>query len=241
MGSSEKLCLRWEDFETNISIAFHELKEEKDFTDVTLACGDNQVEAHKVILASSSPFFKRILKNNPHSHPLIYLKGIKFSEVEAVLKFIYQGEVNVEQDNLNTFLEVAEELEVKGLVPGKGGYHKQSLFPRSNMQSSNSSIAKQSSAPGSNTQSTVQFGQLSSHSMQEFSSSANNNTSEAVQVKVESESTSSAPALEKEQQQNYLGSLNHHQEQCSQICLPEQTVWKSKYIPQILHLIFFLC
>ena len=56
MGSSEKFCLRWNDFEVNISSAFHELKEEKDFTDVTLACADTQVEAHKVILAASSPF-----------------------------------------------------------------------------------------------------------------------------------------------------------------------------------------
>ena len=49
MGSGEKFGLRWNDFEANISSAFHELKEEKDFTDVTLACADNQVEAHKVI------------------------------------------------------------------------------------------------------------------------------------------------------------------------------------------------
>ena len=58
MSSSEKFSLRWNDFEVNISNVFHELKEEKDFTDVTLACEDNQVEAHKVILAASSPFFR---------------------------------------------------------------------------------------------------------------------------------------------------------------------------------------
>ena len=108
MSSSDKFCLRWNDFEVNISNAFHELKEEKDFTDVTLACADNQVEAHKVILAASSHFFKRILKKNPHSHPLIYLKGIKASDVEAVLNYIYHGEVNLEEANLKTFLEVAK-------------------------------------------------------------------------------------------------------------------------------------
>jgi len=180
MDSSEKFCLRWNDFEVNIISAFTNLKEEKDFTDVTLACSDNQVEAHKVILASSSPFFKRILKKNPHSHPLIYLKGIKFSDVEAVLKFIYQGEVNVEQCNLDTFLKVAEELEVKGLVPGKdheGGSNMQSPFPR---------IPKQSSAVGSDMQSTVQtHGQLSSQTMQEVTTSVINNTSKAAHVKVE--------------------------------------------------------
>ena len=110
MGSNEKFCLRWNDFEVNISNAFHDFKEEKDFADVTLACGDNQVEAHKVILAASSPFFKRILQKHPHSHPLIYLKGIKSSDVESVLNYIYHGEVNIEQANLKSFLEVAENL-----------------------------------------------------------------------------------------------------------------------------------
>jgi len=213
---SEKFCLRWNDFEANIGSAFRDLKEEKDFTDVTLACADNQVEAHKVILASSSPFFKRILKKNPHSHPLIYLKGIKLSDVEAVLTFIYQGEVNVEEDNLNTFLEVAQDLEVKGLVPGKedhkGRSHMQSPFPRTDMQSPNSRIIEQSSAVSSDLQSTVQMsGQVPSQAMLEVSPSANNNRSEAMYVKVED--TSSAPVLQKKQQENELGSLNHHQAQ----------------------------
>ena len=132
MGSSEKFCLRWNDFEANISSAFRDLKNEKDFSDVTLACADGQIEAHKVILAGSSPFFKRILKKNSHSHPLIYLKGIKFSDVEAVLNFIYHGKVNIEEANLNDFLEVAEELEVKGLVQDQQG--KRDYEGDSNMQ-----------------------------------------------------------------------------------------------------------
>ena len=219
MSSSEKFCLRWNDFEVNISNAFHELKEEKDFTDVTLACADHQVEAHKVILAASSPFFKRILKKNPHSHPLIYLKGIKESDVEALLKFIYHGEVNLEEANLKTFLEVAEDLEVKGLVPGKdhvGSSNMQSTFPTTNMQSPASKITKgkQTSAPNSSSQ---MYGQLSSQTLKEFSPSVNNNTSEVVPVKVEAEDTFSAPALEEKQQDNDLGSLNHQPEQCSQI------------------------
>ena len=61
MGSSEKFCLRWNDFETNISVAFRELREDKDFFDVTLACDDQQMQAHKVILSACSPFFQEIL------------------------------------------------------------------------------------------------------------------------------------------------------------------------------------
>jgi len=116
MGSTEKFCLRWNDFESNISVAFRDLREEKDFFDVTLACDDSQLQAHKVILSACSPFFRNILKRNPHQHPLLYLKGVKYAELEAVLNFMYMGEVNVAQEALNSFLSVAEELRVKGLT-----------------------------------------------------------------------------------------------------------------------------
>ena len=119
MGSTEKFCLLWNDFEANISSAFCDLKEDKDFSDVTLVCADQHVEAHRVILAACSPFFKKVLRKVQHSHPLIYMKGIKFSDLEAVLCFVYNGEVNVAEADLNGFLAVAEELEVKGLTCGK--------------------------------------------------------------------------------------------------------------------------
>jgi len=116
MTSSEKFCLRWNDFETNISVAFRELREEKDFFDVTLACDDSQIQAHKVILSACSPFFRNVLRRNPHQHPLLYLKGVKYKDILSVLNFMYMGEVNVAQEELNTFLSVAEDLRVKGLT-----------------------------------------------------------------------------------------------------------------------------
>ena len=118
MASSEKLCLNWNDFAVNIINTLYDLKEDKDFTDLTLVCADKQVEVHKVVLASSSNFFRRILKNIKHSHPLIYLKGIKFKDLEAVLSFMYLGQVNLAQEDLDSFLALAEELEMKGLTPG---------------------------------------------------------------------------------------------------------------------------
>ena len=91
--------------------------EEKDFTDVTLACEDGkQVEAHKVILATSSPFFKNLLGTIKHPHPLVYMRGVKSEDLVALLDFLYRGEANVFQENLNTFLAIAEELEVKELM-----------------------------------------------------------------------------------------------------------------------------
>ena len=116
MSGNEHFCLRWNDFESNISHAFREIRDEKDFFDVTLACEDEQVQAHKVILSACSPFFRKILRKNPHQHPLLFLKGVKYAEIVAILNFMYHGEVNVTQDDLNAFLAVAEELKVKGLT-----------------------------------------------------------------------------------------------------------------------------
>jgi len=119
--SSEKFCLKWNDFEANISGAFKELRDDKDFFDVTLACDDDQINAHKVILSACSPFFRNILRRNPHQHPLLYMKGVSFTNLQSVLNFMYHGEVNVAQDDLNNFLSVAEDLRVKGLTQGNQG------------------------------------------------------------------------------------------------------------------------
>ena len=76
-SEEEKLCLKWNDFQENAISAFGTLRNDREFADVTLACEDGQqVEAHKVILASSSLILLSLLRNN-HPHPLIYLKGIK--------------------------------------------------------------------------------------------------------------------------------------------------------------------
>jgi len=119
--SSEKFCLKWNDFEANISGAFKELREDKDFFDVTLACDEDQINAHKVILSACSPFFRNILRRNPHQHPLLYMKGVSFSNLQSVLNFMYHGEVNVAQDDLNNFLAVAEDLRIKGLTQNTQG------------------------------------------------------------------------------------------------------------------------
>lgn len=116
MATSEKFCLRWNDFESNISGAFRELREDKDFFDITIACEDDQVDAHKVILSACSPFFKGVLKKNKHQHPLLYLKGFRFSDLISVLNFMYHGEVNIAQEDLNQFLAAAEDLKIKGLT-----------------------------------------------------------------------------------------------------------------------------
>ena len=124
MSASEKLCLQWNDFKDNVSSSFGGLREDKDLTDVTLACEDGQqVDAHKVILAASSPFFKDILKRNKHPRPLIYMRGLKSEDLLDIVDFLYFGEANVFQENLDSFLALADELRLKGFTgsgnPGK--------------------------------------------------------------------------------------------------------------------------
>jgi len=140
MGSSEKFCLRWNDFETNISNAFKELRDDKDFFDVTLACDDEQIQAHKVILSACSPFFRNVLRRNPHQHPLLYLKGVKYTDLQSVLNFMYHGEVNVAQEELNSFLAVAEDLRVKGLTQNQS-VSNPSTKDTSNNQHNNKSVS----------------------------------------------------------------------------------------------------
>ncbi|XP_059089225.1 zinc finger and BTB domain-containing protein 45-like isoform X10 [Tigriopus californicus] len=128
MGSTDKFCLRWNDFETNISAAFKELRQDKDFFDVTLTVDDDPnhvLQAHKVILSACSPFFRNVLLRQnaamgvagfSHPHPLVYLRGVSYEDLKHIIDFMYYGEVNVAQDDLQAFLQVAEDLKVKGLT-----------------------------------------------------------------------------------------------------------------------------
>ena len=114
---SENICLQWNDFKDDITSAFGSLREDNDFADVILVCEDGQqVEAHKVILASSSPFFQHILRNSKHPHPLIYMRGMKSDDLLGIIDFLYFGEANIYQENLDSFLVIAEELQLKGLT-----------------------------------------------------------------------------------------------------------------------------
>ena len=117
MQNSEKLCLQWNDFQTNLKSAFQGFRNDQDFADVTLVCEDGiHIETHKVILASSSPFFMEILKKNKHPHPMIYMRGLKAEALVAMVDFLYYGEANVNQESLEIFLGLAEELRLRGLT-----------------------------------------------------------------------------------------------------------------------------
>ena len=123
MASSDKLCLKWNEFQNNVVSTFHDLRRDTDFSDVTLVCEeDQQIEVHRNILASTSTFFNTVLKMNKHSHPMIYMRGVKAKDLDAIVDFIYLGEANVYQDNLEGFLALAKELQLQGLT-GSSNYN----------------------------------------------------------------------------------------------------------------------
>ena len=115
-GSGEKFCLKWNDFDSNLKNSFQKFRDEKDFFDVSLVCEDEQIDAHRMILSASSSFFKTLFRRNNHQHPLIFLKGVKFTELVSLLQFVYQGEVNVAKEDLTSFLEAAQDLKIHGLT-----------------------------------------------------------------------------------------------------------------------------
>jgi len=119
MSSSEKLCLKWNDFQQNIQSAFGRLRQDRDFIDVTLVCEDGEkVGAHKVVLLASSPLMQMILRQDPHPHPLIYMRGTRSKHLKAIVDFLYYGEVSIADEDLSSFLALAEELKLEGLAGG---------------------------------------------------------------------------------------------------------------------------
>ena len=108
--------MSWPELESERTQTFSSMLSSGEFTDVTLACDDDQIQAHKIILTAASPLFQNIFRRNPHSNPLLYFHGVSKQEMEIVLDFIYSGEAKVPMEDLDTFLKIANNLKVRGLV-----------------------------------------------------------------------------------------------------------------------------
>lgn len=55
--SGQHYCLRWNNYQSNMTSVFHKLLENEDFVDVTLACKDLSLKAHKVSITISNDFW----------------------------------------------------------------------------------------------------------------------------------------------------------------------------------------
>ena len=110
----EIITLQRENFICNLSSDISDLLTESHLSDVTLVCDVKiPLQAHKYVLSAASPVLKDILLNNPHSHPLIYLRGVKHQDLDAILQLIYFGEAAFSHGNIDSFIETATDLQLK--------------------------------------------------------------------------------------------------------------------------------
>ncbi|XP_059479949.1 protein bric-a-brac 2-like isoform X2 [Neocloeon triangulifer] len=114
-SSSQQFCVRWNSYQSNLQNAFPKLLANENFVDVTIACEGQMVKCHKVVLSACSTYFETLLSDNPCQHPIIFMKDMRFWEVRALVDFMYRGEVNVTQEELNSLLRAAESLQIRGL------------------------------------------------------------------------------------------------------------------------------
>jgi hypothetical protein len=112
----EQFSLCWNNFHSNLSSGFNSLLKDEDLVDVTLAAGGRFMKAHKTVLSVCSPFFKELFRANPSKHPIVILPDVNYNALCNLLQFMYQGEVSVSQEEIPTFMRVAEMLKVKGLT-----------------------------------------------------------------------------------------------------------------------------
>ena len=87
--------------------------------DVTLVSDDlKHMSAHKFILAACSPVFRNILvDDSSQSSQILYLKGISFDFLRNILKFVYNGEVNIDSIEAPAFLKILQEFQIHDVTP----------------------------------------------------------------------------------------------------------------------------
>ena len=114
----EKFCLKWNDFHSFHSTSFGTLRNEEYLHDVTLVTDDHrQISAHKLVLSACSQYFKNIFKNNSkHSHPLLCIGGVSSKQLSMIMDYVYNGEVQIFQEDLDQFLGVAQRFKIEGLL-----------------------------------------------------------------------------------------------------------------------------
>ena len=114
--SQDTFYVTWKQFKAHLMVNQQELFHEKHFADVTLVSDDGtQLTAHKVILSACSSLLKNLLLNNPHPHPLLFMRGIKKGHLLSILQFMYCGEVRIPRDDIDEFLYICKDLKVEGL------------------------------------------------------------------------------------------------------------------------------
>lgn len=114
-------------------------------TDVTIYCDDGQVNAHKLVLAASSSYFRNLFSRvtNAFHYPIIVLREMHVNDLKTIIQFIYHGEVNVPQNRVDSLMRCANYLEIDGMSSSANSLN--AILASSSTSSSSSSIAHHSS------------------------------------------------------------------------------------------------
>uniref|UniRef100_A0A0P5LCB0 Bric-a-brac-like protein n=1 Tax=Daphnia magna TaxID=35525 RepID=A0A0P5LCB0_9CRUS len=111
-----ELChLHWTDHESLLRGVCNNLLTTEKFADVTLFCDGVGIKCHKFILSACSPYFDQIFSESPCSHPIIILRDVSYWQMQALLHFIYKGELNTDEAKLASLVELAQSLQIKGI------------------------------------------------------------------------------------------------------------------------------
>ncbi|XP_050728527.1 longitudinals lacking protein, isoforms H/M/V-like isoform X22 [Eriocheir sinensis] len=112
----ELLSLKWNNHRTTFIHILGVLRDKQAYTDVTLACDGKFYQVHKLVLSTCSDYFCAMFDKTACKSPVIVLKDIKSEDLEALLDYMYLGEVNVRQSDLASLIKAAENLRIKGLA-----------------------------------------------------------------------------------------------------------------------------
>jgi len=112
----QQFCLRWNNYQANLTLVFDQLLQNESFVDVTLSTDEGQsLKCHKVVLSACSPYFQQLFIENPCQHPIVILRDVEFEDLKSVVEYMYKGEINVTHHQLAAILRTAEHLKVRGL------------------------------------------------------------------------------------------------------------------------------
>ncbi|KAK2715425.1 broad-complex core protein isoforms 1/2/3/4/5-like isoform X2 [Artemia franciscana] len=114
--------LKWDKYTDVYKGRFATLLNNEHFTDVTLSCENQIIKCHRLVLCACSSYFEKLLINNSHSLPIIILKDVEFCDLQALVEFMYLGEVTVSQVNFNSVLKLADMLKVTGLAEDRKSF-----------------------------------------------------------------------------------------------------------------------
>ncbi|KAM7358065.1 bric a brac 1 isoform 2-T2 [Cochliomyia hominivorax] len=112
----QQFCLRWNNYQSNLTSVFDQLLQNESFVDVTLACDGRSIKAHKMVLSACSPYFQTLFSTTPCQHPIVIMRDVNWFELKSIVDFMYKGEINVSQEQIGPLLRIAEMLKVRGLA-----------------------------------------------------------------------------------------------------------------------------